>query len=100
MSWTARPLRLSTAADGFEAAFKARLHVSEEANAAIEKQVRDIVAQVRHHHNEDFQAQMLPSPLPCRWSTASASLRPQWTSDGGTSRRRPSPFGAAQASTA
>ena len=40
-------MRLSTADAGFEAAFKARLHVSEEANALIEKQVQDIVAQVR-----------------------------------------------------
>jgi histidinol dehydrogenase len=47
MDWNARPLRLSTSDDGFEAAFKGRLHVSEEANAAIEKQVQDIVAQVR-----------------------------------------------------
>jgi histidinol dehydrogenase len=47
MDWNARPLRLSTSDDGFEAAFKGRLHVSEEANAAIEKQVQDIMAQVR-----------------------------------------------------
>jgi histidinol dehydrogenase len=47
MAHFARPLRLSTADAGFEAAFQARLHVSEEANAAIEKQVQDIVAQVR-----------------------------------------------------
>ncbi|MEO5671529.1 MAG: histidinol dehydrogenase [Ramlibacter sp.] len=47
MNWSARPLRLSTSDDGFEAAFKARLHVSEEANALIEKQVQEIVAQVR-----------------------------------------------------
>ena len=47
MSWTAKPLRLCTAADGFEADFKARLHIAEEANAAIEAQVQDIVAQVR-----------------------------------------------------
>jgi histidinol dehydrogenase len=52
MGWTARPLRLSTAADGFEAEFKTRLHVSEEANAAIERQVQDIVAQVRQRGDE------------------------------------------------
>jgi histidinol dehydrogenase len=47
MTFTARPLRLSTIDAGFEAAFTARLHVSEEANAAIEQQVRDIVTRVR-----------------------------------------------------
>jgi histidinol dehydrogenase len=47
MDWTARPLRLSTTDADFDARFKARLHVSEEANSLIEKQVREIVAQVR-----------------------------------------------------
>jgi histidinol dehydrogenase len=47
MAWTAKPARLTTADAAFEAQFKARLHVSQEANAAIELQVREIVAQVR-----------------------------------------------------
>jgi histidinol dehydrogenase len=47
MCETAQPLRLSTTDSGFDAAFQARLHVSQEANAAIETQVQDIVAQVR-----------------------------------------------------
>jgi histidinol dehydrogenase len=47
MTLAARPLRLSTADAGFDAAFKARLHISEEANAAIEQQVQAIVAAVR-----------------------------------------------------
>ncbi|MDB5874915.1 MAG: histidinol dehydrogenase [Ramlibacter sp.] len=47
MNWIAKPARLSTTDAGFEAQFKARLHVSEEANALIERQVQDIVAQVR-----------------------------------------------------
>ncbi len=52
MAWKAQPARLSTAAPGFEQAFQARLHVSEEANAAIERQVQDIVAQVRQRGDE------------------------------------------------
>jgi histidinol dehydrogenase len=47
MTWTAKPARLSTAAADFDAQFQARLHVSGEANAAIERSVQDIVAQVR-----------------------------------------------------
>jgi histidinol dehydrogenase len=47
VQYTAAPLRLSTAAAGFDAALKARLHVSAEDNAAVERQVRDIVSQVR-----------------------------------------------------
>jgi histidinol dehydrogenase len=47
MTWTAKPARLSTAAADFDAHFQARLHVSGEANAAIERSVQDIVAQVR-----------------------------------------------------
>ncbi|RZI96872.1 MAG: histidinol dehydrogenase, partial [Haliea sp.] len=47
MNLRATPARLVSAAPGFDADLKARLHVSEEANAAIEQQVRDIVAQVR-----------------------------------------------------
>ena len=47
MRETAQPLRLSTTDSGFDVALQARLHVSQEANAAIESQVQDIVAQVR-----------------------------------------------------
>ena len=43
----ALPLRLSTTDSGFDAHLQTRLHVSQEANAAIERQVSDIVAQVR-----------------------------------------------------
>jgi histidinol dehydrogenase len=47
MTLTARPPRLSTADAGFERDFQARLHVSEEANAAIAQQVQGIVERVR-----------------------------------------------------
>ena len=47
MTPKAVPLRLSTASAGFEAAFKARLHWSAEADAAIEQVVADILADVR-----------------------------------------------------
>lgn len=47
MTRQATPLRLSTTADGFEAAFKARLHWSAEADAAIEQAVADILADVQ-----------------------------------------------------
>jgi len=47
MNPKAVPLRLSTAAAGFEAEFKARLHWSADADAAIEKAVADILADVR-----------------------------------------------------
>jgi histidinol dehydrogenase len=43
----ASPLRLSTASADFEAGFKARLHWSAEADAAIEQVVADILADVR-----------------------------------------------------
>ena len=43
----AKPLRLSTANAGFEADFKARLHWSAEADAAIEQRVADILADVQ-----------------------------------------------------
>lgn len=47
MKLTAAPVRLSTASAGFEAAFKARLHWSAEADAAIEQVVADILADVQ-----------------------------------------------------
>ncbi|MET0544637.1 MAG: histidinol dehydrogenase [Variovorax sp.] len=47
MTLKAAPVRLSTACAGFEAAFKARLHWSAEADAAIEAVVADILADVR-----------------------------------------------------
>ena len=43
----AQPLRLSTTDPGFEADFKARLHCSEQTDAAIEQRVADILADVR-----------------------------------------------------
>ena len=47
MKIVANPLYLSTASGTFEADFSARLHLSEESNSALEKQVREIVLQVR-----------------------------------------------------
>ncbi len=47
MTLIASPARLSTSSGTFEADFKTRLHLSEAANALIERQVQDIVAQVR-----------------------------------------------------
>jgi histidinol dehydrogenase len=47
MTLTATPLRLRTTAAGFDAEFKARLHWSAEADAAIEKVVADILADVQ-----------------------------------------------------
>ena len=47
MDWSAKPARLSTADEGFEAQFKARLHWSAETNAAVVATVTDILAQVR-----------------------------------------------------
>jgi len=47
MTPKAAPVRLSTASAGFEVAFKARLHWSAEADAAIEQVVADILADVR-----------------------------------------------------
>jgi len=47
MSTNAAPVRLSTAAASFEADFKARLHWSADADAAIEKTVADILADVQ-----------------------------------------------------
>jgi histidinol dehydrogenase len=43
----AKPLRLSTAASGFEAQFQARLHWSADTDAAIESRVADILSDVR-----------------------------------------------------
>ena len=47
MSTMAQPLRLSTTAPGFEADFKARLHWSDDTDAAIEQRVADILSDVR-----------------------------------------------------
>ncbi|APW39305.1 histidinol dehydrogenase [Rhodoferax koreense] len=47
MNFVAAPARLSTASGTFEAEFKARLHWSAEADAAIEQRVADILADVQ-----------------------------------------------------
>jgi len=47
MSFTASPARLSTASDGFEVAFRARLHWSADTDAAIEQRVADILLDVK-----------------------------------------------------
>ncbi len=47
MTLVARPIRLSTASDTFDAEFKARLHWSAEADAAIEQRVAEIIADVQ-----------------------------------------------------
>ncbi|MGR4867721.1 histidinol dehydrogenase [Variovorax sp. LARHSF232] len=47
MTLTAAPARLSTASASFEADFKARLHWSDETDAAIEQRVADILDDVR-----------------------------------------------------
>ncbi|MGJ3703498.1 histidinol dehydrogenase [Variovorax sp. AFSI2.2] len=47
MTLKAAPIRLSTASAGFDAEFKARLHWSADADAAIEKVVADILADVQ-----------------------------------------------------
>ncbi|MDP3136304.1 MAG: histidinol dehydrogenase, partial [Burkholderiaceae bacterium] len=47
MNLSARPARLATADPGFEAAFQARLHWSDETDGAIEQVVADILADVR-----------------------------------------------------
>ncbi len=47
MTFTALPARLSTASSTFDADFKARLHVSVEADAAIDKVAADILADVK-----------------------------------------------------
>ncbi len=48
MTLRAKPLQLSTADAGFEAAFHARLHWSADTDAAIEQRVADILADVQH----------------------------------------------------
>jgi histidinol dehydrogenase len=47
MTTQARPLRLSTADAGFEAAFQARLHWSADTDSQVEQAVTDILAAVR-----------------------------------------------------
>jgi histidinol dehydrogenase len=47
MTFSAQPLRLSTTEATFEADFKARLHWSDQADAAIEQRVTDILADVQ-----------------------------------------------------
>lgn len=47
MTFTARPLRLSTTEPGFEAAFQARLHWSADTDAAVEHRVAEILEAVR-----------------------------------------------------
>jgi histidinol dehydrogenase len=52
MNLKAAPARLSTASASFEAEFKARLHWSAEADAAIEQVVADILADVQRRGDE------------------------------------------------
>ncbi|MDQ0587366.1 histidinol dehydrogenase [Variovorax paradoxus] len=52
MTPKAAPVRLSTASAGFDAEFKARLHWSADADAAIEKVVADILADVQKRGDE------------------------------------------------
>lgn len=52
MTLKAAPIRLSTASAGFDAEFKARLHWSADADAAIEKVVADILADVQKRGDE------------------------------------------------
>ncbi len=52
MNLTATPARLSTANDNFEAEFKARLHWSSIADAAIEQRVAEILADVQLRGDE------------------------------------------------
>ncbi|CAN7258140.1 histidinol dehydrogenase [Variovorax paradoxus] len=52
MTPKAAPVRLSTASAGFDAEFKARLHWSADADAAIEKVVADILADVQRRGDE------------------------------------------------
>jgi histidinol dehydrogenase len=52
MTPKAAPARLSTASAGFDAEFKARLHWSADADAAIEKVVADILADVQQRGDE------------------------------------------------
>lgn len=52
MTLKAAPARLSTTSAGFDAEFKARLHWSADADAAIEKTVADILADVQKRGDE------------------------------------------------
>jgi len=52
MNWTARPLRLSTSTDGFEAAFEERLHWSDDTDAQVEQRVAEILADVQRRGDE------------------------------------------------
>ena len=52
MTQTAQPLRLSTAQPDFEAAFQARLHWSDETDAAVEHRVAEILAEVKAKGDE------------------------------------------------
>lgn len=52
MTLQARPLRLSTADAGFDAAFQARLHWSADTDAQVEQAVTDILAAVRARGDE------------------------------------------------
>ena len=52
MTLKASPARLSTASANFEAEFKARLHWSAEADAAIEQVVADVLADVQRRGDE------------------------------------------------
>lgn len=52
MTPQARPLRLSTADAGFEAAFQARLHWSADTDAQVEQAVTDILGAVRSRGDE------------------------------------------------
>ncbi|HYP71374.1 MAG TPA: histidinol dehydrogenase, partial [Variovorax sp.] len=52
MTLKAAPARLSTTSASFDAEFKARLHWSAEADAAIEKTVADILADVQKRGDE------------------------------------------------
>ena len=46
-TFQAKPVQLSTSDAGFDAAFQAKLHLSEESNDAIGETVRNIIADVR-----------------------------------------------------
>ncbi len=52
MTFSARPLRLSTTQPDFEAAFRARLHWSAETDAAVEHRVAEILEAVRTRGDE------------------------------------------------
>jgi histidinol dehydrogenase len=67
MTLVAAPAYLSTDRATFEADFKAKLHISEDANAAIGKQVQDIVLQVRQRGDEAVLE------YTARWDAVSAS---------------------------